>query len=107
LNQRKQAKLQWLQGPSGINGDNLNNVACEASTHLRNNKREYMKDKINELATNSNYKNIKDLYCGISEYKRGCQPKSNAVKYENGDLLADSHIILTDGRTTFLMSKDV
>jgi hypothetical protein len=26
LDQRKQAKLQWLQYPSEINGDNLNNV---------------------------------------------------------------------------------
>jgi hypothetical protein len=26
LDQRKQAKLQWLQDPSEINGDNLNNV---------------------------------------------------------------------------------
>jgi hypothetical protein len=26
LDQREQAKLQWLQDPSEINGDNLNNV---------------------------------------------------------------------------------
>jgi predicted metallo-beta-lactamase superfamily hydrolase len=26
LDQRKQAKLQWLQDPSKINGDNLNNI---------------------------------------------------------------------------------
>jgi hypothetical protein len=26
LDQRKQAKLQWLQNPSEINGDNLNNI---------------------------------------------------------------------------------
>jgi hypothetical protein len=26
LDQRKQAKLQWLQNPSKINGDNLNNI---------------------------------------------------------------------------------
>jgi hypothetical protein len=30
LDQRKQAKLQWLQDPSEINGDNLNNVRHEA-----------------------------------------------------------------------------
>jgi hypothetical protein len=41
------AKLQWLQDPSEINGDNLNNVRREASRHLRNKKREYLKDKIN------------------------------------------------------------
>jgi hypothetical protein len=45
--------LQWLQDPKEINGDNLNNVRCEASRYFRNRKREYLKDKINELATNS------------------------------------------------------
>jgi hypothetical protein len=29
--QRKQAKLQWLQDPGELNGDNLNNVRREAS----------------------------------------------------------------------------
>jgi hypothetical protein len=29
---------------------------------FRNKKREYMKDKIDEVARNSNNKNIKDLY---------------------------------------------
>jgi hypothetical protein len=29
LNQRKQAKLQWLQDPSKINGNDLNNIRHE------------------------------------------------------------------------------
>jgi hypothetical protein len=33
----------------------------EASRHFKNKKREYLKDKINELATNSKNKNIRDL----------------------------------------------
>jgi hypothetical protein len=33
LLQRKQAKLQWLQDPSQINRDNLNNVKRETSRH--------------------------------------------------------------------------
>jgi hypothetical protein len=45
LNQRKQAKLQWLQDPSEINGDNPNNVRCEARRYFRNKKSEYLKDK--------------------------------------------------------------
>jgi hypothetical protein len=53
LDQRKQAKFQWLQSPSEINGDNLNNVRREVSRYFRNEKREYLKDKINELSTNS------------------------------------------------------
>jgi hypothetical protein len=55
-----------LQDPSGINGDNLNNVRCEDSRHFRNKKRECLKDNINELATNSKDKNIRDLYRGIN-----------------------------------------
>jgi hypothetical protein len=51
LDQRKQAKLQWLQDPSEINGDNLDNIRRETSRHFRNKKREYLKDKIDELAT--------------------------------------------------------
>jgi hypothetical protein len=62
LHQRKQANLQKLQGPSEINGDNLNNIRRENSKHFRNKKREYLKDKIDELEKNSKNKNIRDLY---------------------------------------------
>jgi hypothetical protein len=71
-----QRKLQWLQDLSEINEDNLNNVRREASRHFRNKKREYLKDKINELATNSKNKNIRDIYRGIIGYKRGYQPRN-------------------------------
>jgi hypothetical protein len=70
---RKEAKLQWLQDPSEINGDNLNNVRRETNRHFRNKKREYLKGKINELAMNSKNKNIRELYRGINELKRGYQ----------------------------------
>jgi hypothetical protein len=36
-----------------------------------------------------------DLYGGITEFKRGYQPGSNLVKDGNGDLLPDSHSILS------------
>jgi hypothetical protein len=39
VDQRNQAKLQWLQVPSEINGDNLSNVRCEASRYLRGKKK--------------------------------------------------------------------
>jgi hypothetical protein len=57
-------------------------------------KKGISKDKINELAMNSKNKNIRGLYRGINELKRGNQPKNNLVKDENGVLLADSHNIL-------------
>jgi hypothetical protein len=71
LDQRKQAELQCLQDQREINKDNLNNKRCEASRHFRKKRREYPKDKINELATNSMNKNIRDLHRGKNEFKRG------------------------------------
>jgi hypothetical protein len=56
--------------------------------------RKYLKEKINELPTNSTNKNITDMYRGINEFKRGYQPRNNLVKDENGDLLTDPHNIL-------------
>jgi hypothetical protein len=95
LDQRKQVKLQWLQDPGEINGDNLNSARYEASRHFRNKRREYLKDKIKDLAMNSKSKDIRDLYRGINEFKRDCQPRNNLVKNENGDMLVDSCHILS------------
>jgi hypothetical protein len=54
-------KLQWLQDPSQINGNNLKNVRHEASRYFSNKKKEFLKDKINELPMNSKSKNIRDI----------------------------------------------
>jgi hypothetical protein len=92
--QRKRAKLQWLQNPSEANEDNLSDVRREARRHFRNTLREYLEHKINELESNSRNKNIKDLYMGINEFKKGYQPRTSLVKDDGGDLLADPHKIL-------------
>jgi hypothetical protein len=55
-------RLQWLQDPSKINGDNLINIKRETSRQFRNKKREYLKDNIDEPATNSKNKNVRDVY---------------------------------------------
>jgi ABC-type xylose transport system substrate-binding protein len=44
LNQSKQTKFHWLQDPSEINRDNLNNVRHEASRYFKNKKRGYLKE---------------------------------------------------------------
>jgi hypothetical protein len=107
LDQRKKAKLQWLQDPSEVNGDNLRIVRRESSRYFRNKKREYLKDKTNELATNSKNKNIRDLYRGINSFKRLYRPRNNLVKDENGDLLADSHNILNSWKNYFIRLLNV
>jgi uncharacterized protein YaaR (DUF327 family) len=107
LDQRTEAKLQWLQDSSKTNGDNLNNARHETSIYFRNKKREYLKDQINELTTNSKNKNIRYLYRERNEFKRGYQPRSNLVKYENGDLVADSHNILNRWKNYFSQLPNV
>jgi hypothetical protein len=74
FDQRKQAKMQWVQDPRQSNVNNLNNVRREASRHFRIKKKEYLKAKIEELESNSKIKNIRTLYRGISELKKGYQP---------------------------------
>jgi hypothetical protein len=60
LYQRKQAKLKWLQDPSEINGDNLNNIRRETSRHFRNKKRKYLKNKFDELVTNTKTRTLEN-----------------------------------------------
>jgi hypothetical protein len=91
LDQRKQTKLQWLQNPSQINGDNLQNLRCETSRTFRNKKGDYLKAKINELEAND--KNVGDLYRGINEFKKGYQPIINIVMDENDNLLTNPHSV--------------
>ena len=97
LVQRIKAKLQWVQDPSQSNVDNLNNLRREARRHFRN-KKAYLKAKIEELETNSKTKNMRDLYRGINEFKKVHQYRTNIVKGEKGDLVADSHSILARWR---------
>jgi hypothetical protein len=63
--------LRWSQHPSGINGDNLNNIRCGNSRHFKNKNKEYLKFKINELAMNSENRYIRHLYIRKHEFKKG------------------------------------
>jgi hypothetical protein len=66
-----------LQNPKEINGDHLQNLRHETSSIFRNKKREYLKGKINELEINNKTRNIRDLYIGINEFKKGYKPTIN------------------------------
>jgi len=63
--------MQWTQDPSRSNVDNLNNVRHDASRHFRNKKTAYLKAKIEELENNSKINNVRDLYRGITDLRRG------------------------------------
>jgi len=101
LDQRKQAKLQWIQNPSRSNVDNPNNVRCSASRHFRNKKKAYLKAKIEELETNSKVNTVRDLYRGINDFKKGYQPRTFIVKDDKGELVADTYSIMVRWRNYF------
>ena len=89
LDQRKQAKMQWLQDPNKSSVDNLNAVRRDASRHFRKKTKEYLKAEIDELETISKIENIREFYMGIND-----QPGTNRIKDEKGDLVADLDSIL-------------
>ena len=60
-----------------------------------------MGSKIEELETNSKINNIRDLYRGINDVKKGYQPRRGIVKDEKGDLVADPHSIMARWRNYF------
>jgi hypothetical protein len=53
-----------------------------------------LKAKIEEMETNSKIINIRDLYRGINDVKKGYQRRTRIVKDEKGDWVADSHSIM-------------
>jgi hypothetical protein len=69
LDQRKQAKTQWLQDPNQSDVDNLKNLRREAYEHSRKRKKKYLRSKTDELENKSMIKNIRDMYWGIREIK--------------------------------------
>ena len=103
LYQRKQAKLHWLQDPNHNNVNVLNNVRHSASRHYRKKRGEYLKAKRNELETNDMIKNIRDLYRGINDFKKGYHCRSNIVK----DMVADCDSILSRWRNHFSKLQSV
>ena len=57
-------------------------------------RKDYLKAKIDEFENNSKIKNIRDLYRGINDLKKGYQPRTNIVRDEKDNLVTDVHSIL-------------
>jgi hypothetical protein len=60
-----------------------------------------LKGKINKLETNNKNKNIRDVYRGINEFKKGYQPKINIIKDKNGNPLAHPQNVLNRWKNFF------
>jgi hypothetical protein len=86
LDQRRQAKMQWLQDPNQSTIDNLNNVRREASRHFRNKKKEYLKPKIGKLENNRKTKRNSEKCIGASITLR----RFNSLQLRQQRFVADS-----------------
>jgi hypothetical protein len=51
-----------------------------------------VKATIEILETNSDTKIIRDLYRGISNFRKGYQPRTNIARDEKGDLVTSSQV---------------
>jgi hypothetical protein len=65
LDQRKQTKLQWLQDPSKVNGDNLNNVKLDLLADSRSTHR--WKNSFSHLLNVNNVNNIRRIEIHATE----------------------------------------
>jgi len=79
----------------------MNNVRRVASKHFTNKKKAYLKAKIEELETNNKVNNVRDLYRGINDLRKGYQPRTIIVKDDKGELVADPHNIMARRRNYF------
>jgi len=92
--------MQWLQDPKR-SIVNLSSVRRGANKHFRNKKKEYLKAEADDLKLMVRPKNIRELFRGISDFKKGYQRRTNIVKNEEGDLVTYCHSILARWRNHF------
>ncbi|PSN41362.1 hypothetical protein C0J52_19113 [Blattella germanica] len=53
VHKRKLAKMNWMREPNEINSEQLRSIRRETIRFLKNKKREYLKEKINDLEINA------------------------------------------------------
>jgi hypothetical protein len=70
LAQRKQAKMQWVQGPNQSTVDNLNDIRRDTSRNCGNKRNLHTKTNIDLTENTIRYKIVTDLYMGIIILKR-------------------------------------
>ena len=71
LDQRMRAKLPWIQDQSHNNVDILNNIRREVSRHFKEKKKAYLRDKIEELETNSKIQTLETCIGASITLRRG------------------------------------
>ena len=93
--------MNWLHKQNEVNLEQLGSIRREITRLLKNKKREYLREKINDLEMNAKNRNIRELYQGIRVERKGFQARSNVFRNGNGDMIADSRSILNRWKNYF------
>ncbi|PSN39681.1 hypothetical protein C0J52_14417 [Blattella germanica] len=71
LLKKRQTKMNWMRERNEQNSEQLCSIRRETTRFLKNKKREYLKEKINDLEINAKNRNIRELYQGIRIERKG------------------------------------
>jgi hypothetical protein len=97
----KQAKPEWLHHTSNLKEENSSEIRREAIRYFKKTKRKLLKVKIKQLEKNCNNKTIRHRYRGMNEFQKDYQHRTNLVKDERRDLLANPLKILNRWKNYF------
>jgi hypothetical protein len=86
---RKQAKLLCLQNPNDQTVDEFSNVRRDTCRTFGGKTRDYVKAKVNKLEENSKYRDIREMYKGINEFRKGYQPGAYVINKHDGTIVPD------------------
>ncbi|XP_070166158.1 uncharacterized protein [Polyergus mexicanus] len=76
-------------------------VLQAAHNIFKNKKRQYLKRKIEEINENGQSGNVRGMYMGINNYRKGFQARTEMVKDENDNLITDSTGVLNTWKNHF------
>ena len=94
-NKRNREILLWIQNPNDQTAEEFTIVKHDTCRTFKKKKSDYMKAKVNKLEENSENKNIREMYKGISKFKKGYQPRAYVIKKHDGTIVADTNSILS------------
>ena len=81
-----------MQDPNQINAEAYSELKRRTSSTFRSRKREYIKEKINEIGKNNANKDVRNMYREIGEIRGGHQSRTDMMKDENGNLLGTRRV---------------
>jgi len=98
---RNEARIAWLTQNMAETRNKFLNIRQAAHNLFKNKKRQYLKRKIEEIEENCQSGNVRGMYMGINNFRKGFQARTEMVKDENDNLITDSTGVLNTWKNYF------